>query len=147
MVVEPWLGQIQSISLFRIGALPIQVKLTTMVSKSVAPNSPRFQNRKRSPRVCIYLWTNSRTRSYSALEVSYKGQAFSFRTHQSGLPAKNPQKLVRSQSGVFDRYMPAPCTVVHKINPCPMRGHSSTLFSLFVMGYSWARAESLPQCG
>ena len=37
-----------------------------------------------------------------------QGPVQSVRTHQSGLPAKKPSKLVRSQSGVFDRYMPAP---------------------------------------
>ena len=53
-----------------------------------------------------------RTLLLPALLVSYSGQAFGFRTHQSGLSAKNPYSLVRSQSGLFDRSMPDP-------NPVP----------------------------
>ena len=49
-----------------------------------------------------------------ALRVHYKGQEYSDRTHQSGLPAKNPQKLVRSQVGVFGHFMPTPCTISYQ---------------------------------
>lgn len=50
----------------------------------------------------IYWCLRGRSASSLVTIHTYKGPVFSLRTHQSGLPAKNPKKLARSQSSVCD---------------------------------------------